>query len=374
MLRLSGVKSAVRARAAAGAAFSVSLSGPQAVSLLALPLVRHATKRAGGGKTNLKDSIGRRLGVKATEGTYVQPSDIIYRQRGTKFYPGENTWIGRDHTIYAKEPGYVRFYYDPFHPTRRFVGVGLTPEARLPTDHMAPRARRFGRNVISDPKRAEAELAWRPNKEQQLLEEISERRAVKQAEEQALTDKLAAKLKELGFDNSELAARAQKMAHYRTLGWTNAEAARFADAFLNTSSDVKDFDAKFEVTKFGTVVPKSSPETVEKELNETRDKLTKVRQPNAFISLSQIAKIDKILDATVYLSQSQKEQLADEFKATAPLLEAVQPHEEVVKAAKKGKGKLVKVYNVQRKGIDYVLAPKDAHFSEDIAFQKEFVH
>lgn len=373
MLRLSGVKSAVRSRAAATAAASV-FSGPQTVPLLAVPHVRHATKRAGGGKTNLKDSIGRRLGVKATEGTYVQPSDIIYRQRGTKFYPGENTWIGRDHTIYAKEPGFVRFYYDPFHPTRRFAGVALTPEARLPTDHMAPRARRFGRNVISDPKRAEAELAWRPNKEQQLLEEIAEKRAVQQAEEEALTDKLAAKLKELGFDNSELATRAQKMVHYRSLGWSNAEAARFADAFLNTTVDTQDFDAQFEITKFGTVVPKSSPETVEKELASVREKLTKVRQPSAFISLAQIAKIDKIIDASIYLSQSQKQQLGDEFKSTTPLLEAVQPHEEVVKAAKKGKGKLVKVFNAERKGIDYVLAPKDAHLPEDIAFQKEFVH
>ncbi|KAG5361480.1 54S ribosomal protein L2 [Yarrowia sp. C11] len=368
MLRLSGAKTAVRR-----APLMLTLSGPQTVSLLSVPLVRHATKRAGGGKTNLKDSIGRRLGVKATEGTYVQPSDIIYRQRGTKFYPGENTWIGRDHTIYAKEPGYVRYYYDPFHPTRRFAGVALTPEARLPTDHLSPRARRFGRNVISDPKRAAAELAWRPNKEQQLLEELAERRAAQDAENKTALDKLAAKLKELGFDDAQLAVRAQKMVQYRALGWSNAEAARFADAFLNSAVG-QDFDAKFEVTKFGTVVPKSSPETVEKELSETREKLTKVRTPSPFISLAQIAKIDKILDSTVYLEEGVKQQLADEFKTTTSLLEAVQPHEEVVKAAKKGKGKLVKVFNAQRKGIDYVLAPKDAHLPEDIAFHKEVAH
>ncbi|KAG5358198.1 54S ribosomal protein L2 [Yarrowia sp. B02] len=367
MLRLSGAKSALRARAA-----SAVLSGPSHVSLLAVSLVRHATKRAGGGKTNLKDSIGRRLGVKATEGTFVQPSEIIYRQRGTKFYPGENTWIGRDHTIYAKEPGFVRFYYDPFHPTRRFVGVALTPEARLPTDHMAPRARRFGRNVL-DQKRAAEELQWRPNKEAALLEEIAQRRAEQQATDAQQTAKLADKLAELGFD-AELATRAQKMAHYRSLGWSNAEAAKFADAFLNTAADTKSFDAKFEVTRFGTVVPLSSPETIAKELEQTKEKLAKVRQPSAFISQAQIAKIDKILNATVYLSQAQKQQLNDEFKATSSLLEAVQPHEEVVKAAKKGKGKLVKVYNAQRKGIDYVLAPKDALLPEDIAFHKEFVH
>lgn len=366
MLRLSGAKSAVRSRAACAI-----LTGPVRVPLLSVPHVRHATKRAGGGKTNLKDSIGRRLGVKATEGTYVQPSDIIYRQRGTKFYPGENTWIGRDHTIYAKEPGFVRFYYDPFHPTRRFVGVALTPEARLPTDHMAPRARRFGRNLIADPKRADAELAWRPNKEAQLLEEITARRAEQAAKDETLVQKLGEKLKELGF-SEELAVRAQKMAHYRSLGWSNGEAARFADAFLG-SKPAEDFDAKYEVTQFGTVVPKSSPETVEKELKETREKLTKARQPSAFISLPQIAKIDKILGATVYLSKQQKAALEDEFKAVTPLLESVQPHEEVVSASKKGKGKLIKVYNAERKGIDYVLAPKDAHLSEDIAFQKEFV-
>lgn len=355
------------------AAAAAGAPGPFNVALLSVPHVRYATKRAGGGKTNLKDSIGRRLGVKATEGTYVQPSDIIYRQRGTKFYPGENTWIGRDHTIYAKEPGYVRYYYDPFHPTRRFAGVALTPEARLPTDHFAPRARRFGRNVISDPKRASDELAWRPNKEVQLLEEISAKRSEQQAANDALAEKFAAKLKDLGFEHGQLPARCQRMAHYRALGWSNGEAARFADAFLKSSGQFEDFDAKFEVTP-SAIVPKGTAEIVEKELAAVREKLSKVREPNAFITLAQSTKIDKLINATIYLSKSVKEQLAEEFKATTPLLEAVQPHEEVVSAAKKGKGRLVKVYNAERKGIDYVLAPKDVHLPEEISYHKEFVH
>lgn len=126
-------------KAAAGLTLS---AGPRA--LLNLTQIRTATKKVSGSKTNKNDSAGRRLGPKAYEDHFVQTGQIIMRQRGTKIHPGENVDIGTDHTIYAMEPGYVKFYRDPFHPLRKFVGVSLKKEHLLPSPHFEPRLRRFG--------------------------------------------------------------------------------------------------------------------------------------------------------------------------------------------------------------------------------------
>tara|TARA_B100000886_G_C20347736_1_gene459447 strand:+ start:464 stop:712 length:249 start_codon:yes stop_codon:yes gene_type:complete len=68
-----------------------------------------AHKKAGGSTRNGRDTAGRRLGVKKFGGQIVKPGNIIVRQRGTKFYPGENVGIGKDHTLFALERGSVRF-------------------------------------------------------------------------------------------------------------------------------------------------------------------------------------------------------------------------------------------------------------------------
>ena len=68
-----------------------------------------ATKKAGGSSRNGRDSAGRRLGVKKYGGELVQPGNILVRQRGTKFYHGENVGIGRDHTLFALKEGKVVF-------------------------------------------------------------------------------------------------------------------------------------------------------------------------------------------------------------------------------------------------------------------------
>ncbi len=68
-----------------------------------------ATKKAGGSSRNGRDSIGRRLGVKKFGGEIVVAGNIIIRQRGTKFHPGNNVGIGRDHTIFATKNGKVAF-------------------------------------------------------------------------------------------------------------------------------------------------------------------------------------------------------------------------------------------------------------------------
>ncbi|KAJ8099963.1 ribosomal L27 protein-domain-containing protein [Lipomyces tetrasporus] len=115
-----------------------------------LQFVRHATKKAASSRTNDYNSKGKRLGLKKAEGSEVKTGQIIFRQRGTKWFPGENANIGRDHTIFAVEPGFVRYYRDPFHPERSLIGVALYPDMRLPTSHWQPRLRRFGRLPISD--------------------------------------------------------------------------------------------------------------------------------------------------------------------------------------------------------------------------------
>ena len=68
-----------------------------------------AHKKAGGSTRNGRDSQSKRLGVKRFGGEAVNAGNIIVRQRGTRFHPGVNVGIGRDHTLFAKKNGQVRF-------------------------------------------------------------------------------------------------------------------------------------------------------------------------------------------------------------------------------------------------------------------------
>lgn len=68
-----------------------------------------AHKKGSGTSRNGRDSAGKRLGVKAFGGQTVKAGAIIVRQRGTRFHPGINVGIGRDHTLYALSHGTVRF-------------------------------------------------------------------------------------------------------------------------------------------------------------------------------------------------------------------------------------------------------------------------
>jgi large subunit ribosomal protein L27 len=69
-----------------------------------------AHKKAGGSSRNGRDSIGRRLGVKLYGGQSAIPGNIIVRQRGTKFWPGNGVGLGKDHTIFATVEGHVTFH------------------------------------------------------------------------------------------------------------------------------------------------------------------------------------------------------------------------------------------------------------------------
>ena len=79
-----------------------------------------AHKKAGGSSRNGRDSAGRRLGVKKFGGEFVISGNIIVRQRGTKFHPGTNVGIGKDHTIFATKDGKVFFKKTR---TRTFISV-----------------------------------------------------------------------------------------------------------------------------------------------------------------------------------------------------------------------------------------------------------
>lgn len=68
-----------------------------------------AHKKGGGSTRNGRDSESKRLGIKKFGGEFVIPGNIIVRQRGTKFHPGQNVGMGKDYTIFATVPGYVKF-------------------------------------------------------------------------------------------------------------------------------------------------------------------------------------------------------------------------------------------------------------------------
>ena len=67
-----------------------------------------AHKKAGGSTVNVRDSAGRRLGVKLSDGEYAKSGSIIIRQRGTKFHPGINVGKGKDDTLFAKKNGLIK--------------------------------------------------------------------------------------------------------------------------------------------------------------------------------------------------------------------------------------------------------------------------
>ena len=79
------------------------------MNFIKLNIQLFAHVKAQGSTQNGRDSVGRRLGAKASDGEVVSAGSIIYRQRGTKIYPGTNVGMGKDHTLYAKVAGVVKF-------------------------------------------------------------------------------------------------------------------------------------------------------------------------------------------------------------------------------------------------------------------------
>ncbi|MGA1843142.1 MAG: 50S ribosomal protein L27 [bacterium] len=80
-----------------------------------------AHKKSGGSSTNGRDSTGKRLGVKRFQGQFVTAGSILVRQRGTKFFPGQNVGKGGDDTLFSKIDGQVQF--ERFGKYRRKISV-----------------------------------------------------------------------------------------------------------------------------------------------------------------------------------------------------------------------------------------------------------
>lgn len=107
--------------------------------------LRNASHKAQGVANGAKDGPGKRLGAKKSGGEYVVPGNILFKQRGTHWFPGDNCMMGRDHTIHAAAPGYVRYYRDPArHPDRKFIGIVFEKTQSLPQPHNAVRRRKLG--------------------------------------------------------------------------------------------------------------------------------------------------------------------------------------------------------------------------------------
>jgi large subunit ribosomal protein L27 len=87
-----------------------------------------AHKKGGGSSRNGRDSNSQRLGVKVYGGQYVIPGNIIVRQRGTKFHPGKNVGMGKDHTIFATAEGVVVFEYARGRNGQKQISVYPAPE------------------------------------------------------------------------------------------------------------------------------------------------------------------------------------------------------------------------------------------------------
>jgi large subunit ribosomal protein L27 len=81
-----------------------------------------AHKKAGGSTRNGRDSESKRLGVKKYGGELVVAGNILVRQRGTQFHPGPNVGCGKDHTLFAKADGHVR-YLTRGRQNRKFVTI-----------------------------------------------------------------------------------------------------------------------------------------------------------------------------------------------------------------------------------------------------------
>jgi large subunit ribosomal protein L27 len=83
-----------------------------------------AHKKGQGSSRNGRDSQPKMLGVKRFAGQFVTGGSILVRQRGTKFYAGENVGMGRDHTLFAKIDGFVNFHDKG--ERGRFISISLT--------------------------------------------------------------------------------------------------------------------------------------------------------------------------------------------------------------------------------------------------------
>jgi len=82
-----------------------------------------ATKKAGGSTKNNRDSLSKRLGLKKFDGEIVEAGNILVRQRGTKYIPGQNVGLGKDYTLFSLVDGRVKFSWSRGKPVVSVVSA-----------------------------------------------------------------------------------------------------------------------------------------------------------------------------------------------------------------------------------------------------------
>ena len=117
------LRARARALASSTARATIADEGARAWRAAAQTIfVRHASKKQGGSSSNGRDSNPKFLGLKRGDGEVVRPGHILARQRGTKWHPGTNCGIGKDHTLFALVQGKVCFSTDK-HRGRKLINV-----------------------------------------------------------------------------------------------------------------------------------------------------------------------------------------------------------------------------------------------------------
>eukprot|EP00471_Norrisiella_sphaerica_P003277 CAMPEP_0184488990 /NCGR_PEP_ID=MMETSP0113_2-20130426/14032_1 /TAXON_ID=91329 /ORGANISM="Norrisiella sphaerica, Strain BC52" /LENGTH=192 /DNA_ID=CAMNT_0026872143 /DNA_START=30 /DNA_END=608 /DNA_ORIENTATION=+ len=161
-----------------------------------------ASKAAGGSSSNTKDSAGRRLGVKKFGGKLVRPGHILVRQRGTKFHPGLNVGMGKDHTLFSLIEGKVKFSrtFRPEVPNqrarlRKFVNVlPLDQYDQLPKESIetayASRQRIRKNNLEMKGKQREARLKIKKEKLDLIERHAAEHKAEREARVEAFKKRM----------------------------------------------------------------------------------------------------------------------------------------------------------------------------------------
>lgn len=349
-------------------------------STAVLTFIRTATKRAAGSKTSMKDSAGRRLGAKKGDGELVRVGEIIYRQRGTKIYPGENMGIGRDHTLFAEEPGYVRYYYDPFHPKRKFAGIAMSKHARLPTPHFAPRPRRFGYELIEDPELAERERQVMKRKEYlarpEIEQQLEDRAAARERRRVQLAQKLGDYISGLTEEEKLIASkRLVVIQNYLAGGRSVEEARTFADAdyeqdcklrneFQGDEKALKELDAYKAVAEKSDAAVSFDPE---RQLCKaySAEELEKMAQ-ETLVEIEELTNTDTMTDEIrekVRLTLKKPcfnlpNRLALYRKYTyKPVKLPVLTLEQKEKLVKEGKGRIVPTWNDEKRKVEKVYFP-----------------
>lgn len=370
---------------------TASASATNAVTVLTS--IRNATKKAAGSKTSNKDSRGRRLGSKKSDGQEVKVGEIIYRQRGTKIYPGENTGLGKDHTIFALEPGHVRFYYDPFHPNRKFAGVVLNKDHRLPSPHFAPTARRFGRVEIVDAELAEKEKSNMSRKEflaNPKIEEVKNARRTKREEARTkFSTELTGLISGLSEEETSSAvSRLMAIKVYLSGGRSVVESRKFADRDFKIDTQVAEraqkltseeavaqlanysalaqkldaavsFDPKFELIKAYSV------EELEASKKEKLDAIIALyTQASSVVTKETQQQIISLIDSPCFplsyrvdLRRKYVKAHKPEFFAKTEQSESL-TKKEIQQLVDKKKGSLIKRWNYLTSKVDLVYVPR----------------